>query len=177
MGMELVWVKAEIENSSYVDELRDSLGYMLPDMSYKPEENPHITILPGFGFRDESIPYGINHLEYATQNSSLIGHSFAVNGVEWYPSPERPMVLMLNITLDLSYERDRLVDIIDRYDSEHIHTPVDSHITLYNALNDSDWNDVSDKTVQKTQDLVDACCGSDQWTETVSDIVVETWGR
>lgn len=177
MSMELVWVRAEVENAEYINHLREQIGYVLPDMSYKPEKDPHITILPGLGFRDEDGIYGVNHLEYASKHSPLIGHSFRVTGLEWFPSPERPMVLMLGVELDLESERGRLTDIIDRYDSEHIHTPVSSHITLYNARDGENWDDVTTETIRETNEIIDMFAGYDVWTETIEDVVVEKWGR
>lgn len=176
MTMELVWVRACLENAEYINQLREQIGHVLPDMSYKPERNPHITVLPGLGFRDTDSIYGVNHLQYAAGHSPLIGHSFRVTGLEWFPSRERPMVLMLTVDLDLESERGRLTDIIDRYDSEHIHTPVAAHITLYNARDGENWENVSNETIRETEDIINMFAGRDVWTETISDVVVETWG-
>lgn len=111
-------------SSELFDETFTQVGYEL-------ETNPHITLVPKYKMSgDVDLP-------------DVSGEYVDVSGYRFYPSEEKPMVVMLDVSndQDIYHWRHYLVNGIGRENIQYnLHPP---HITLFKAGDSGDENKVS----------------------------------
>lgn len=122
------WIYADVAEKTMIPALNEAWSDEFAEYGYAVEKEPHITLVPGFD--DSDIEVTIPSIE-RPQPVEIAGYRF-------YPSIEEPMVVMLDISDDMTVNiwRDELIEQIDSDKIKHDVAP--PHITLFKAGNPSE---------------------------------------
>lgn len=142
------WIYLEVDESAIKPIAQRLYNKDLERAGYKIEENPHITLVPGYQTnKDVELPM-VNHAQ-----------PVEVSGFRFYPDIEDPMVVMIDVS-DASIVklwRDELIHQIGESNIQYDITP--PHITLFKAGDSGDEFDFSiepelrNRILDETEDI------------------------
>jgi len=109
-----------------VEDIRDRLWDELWAPEGYEKVRPHLTVHPGFSVDNETASRIAGRLVYA------VGEAVRVTGVEYYPGPDEPAVVMLGCETDnIGWWRDSIEDAIEDAGGTIDTEPVPAHMTLF----------------------------------------------
>lgn len=125
------YVSASISDEIAVHKLRDKLYERVGLGTEYRLSDAHITILPSF-----EIPRDYTHaLDKKLAELDLEGRTVEIHGVGIWPNVQNPRVVLLDCTIDLSDEREELLDVLRDIGVRDLPEPVKPHITLFKCDN------------------------------------------
>lgn len=154
------WAHAQVPNSP-VRNLQSRLySDELSEYNYELEENPHITLVPGFDLKGDI-------------DTPKISGDVGVRGYRFHPSERKPMVVMLDVSDSdvLSGAREELLDQIGRENVEFGLHPF--HVTIFKAGDTGDEEQFS--VPEEVADRIVSKCESHPSSLPIEDVVVDSW--
>lgn len=124
--MARAYISAKPENSIWIKTLRDEISVITEASPHYSKVSPHITVVPPFSLKDENR----EEVTKLAKQTGLEGKRVKINGLSVYSNIHNPLVLMLDIDVDMNGEREHLISQIKDYTNGSIKDPVDPHITL-----------------------------------------------
>lgn len=124
------WARYDINFHSIIDSVWKSLEDEVPN-HYRKERNPHITVHPGFQFKEEQKGR-FEHYVYEIFPTNL---TLDINGFYYHPSNYQPMVICLDVNTNIEFRRKQkqLEELISVNGGENIMDSVPPHITVYKS--------------------------------------------
>lgn len=157
------WAYADIPNEQLTPIQRTVFKDEWRKLGYEIENNPHITIVPGYESNED------------VTKPSLKKQKIQVSGFNFYPSESKPMVVMLDVSQssELSRLREEFVSQIGRENIKYGLHPY--HVTLFKAGDSGDENEF-----QITEEVADSIVSSCREATTpsslsIKNIRIENW--
>jgi 2'-5' RNA ligase len=124
------WIYLDVAEKTVAPILDRTWSDEFAEYGYAIEKDPHITLIPGFDDSDVEI----------TMPSIENPQPIKITGYRFWPSIEEPMVVMLDVSNDMTVNiwRDELMEQID--DNKIKYDIAPPHITLFKAGNSGDEN-------------------------------------
>jgi 2'-5' RNA ligase len=116
------WIYLEVDDESVDSIISEAWFDELEDEGFEIEKDPHITLIPGY--QSKSVPELLNISD---------SQSIEVSGIRCWPSHEKPMVVMLDVSDSMLVDvwRDEMLSRIGEGAVEYDIVP--AHITLFKA--------------------------------------------
>jgi 2'-5' RNA ligase len=125
--MTRAYISAKLEHDLRLRSLRDRLYNCIDGSKYYRKIDPHITVIPPFNIKDGHE----EEVQELVDKSSLTGKEVVINSLAVWENISKPYVVMLNISIDMEEERERLLDGLEGMTVNDIPQPVRPHITLF----------------------------------------------
>lgn len=121
------YASLRVREHDRVEAIRDEVWERLDPPSGYEKSEPHITIHPGFTCEHGTASRIAGVLAY------VVGHEIEVTGLSFWPSPEEPMVVKLDLDADLGVFRQTIEGHVRADGGTIDREPVPAHITLFKS--------------------------------------------
>lgn len=125
--MQPYWAGLTVRDHREVLSLRDELWERFGEPAGYDRVDPHITIHPGFSVPDKGAANIAGTLVEAVGDSARLGP------LQFWPSPEEPMVVKLSVEADLSSYRTDIIREVALERGTIDRQPVPMHMTLFKS--------------------------------------------
>lgn len=159
------WIYLDIAEETMESAVENTWFDELKSYGYEIEKNPHITLIPGYD--DTSVD-----LEVPSVGRP---QPVEVSGYRFWPSMEKPMVVMLDVSDDMRVNiwRDDLVEQIGRKNIDGELSP--PHITLFKAGDTGDEDSFNIDTATRDK-IIDSVSEADLPSHVaMTEVRIEEW--
>lgn len=125
--MTRTYISAKLEDDLRLRSLRDEVYNCVNGSKYYKKVDPHITVIPPFNVKSGCE----EEVENIVNDSKVTGNKVEINNLAVWENISKPYVVMLDVSVDLSDERDRLLEELKPIAAGKVTNPVRPHITLF----------------------------------------------
>lgn len=142
------YITSHLENEQRIKRLRNDLWGVVDMSSHYMKVDPHITVIPPFRY-----PEGVeDDIRDMTEDSPLVGRDVDVHRIGVYKNIHKPFVVLLDVSVDMEDEREKLYEELLQLSEGKIPEPVRPHITLFKTK--GWWSDIDEQTKKVIQNEI-----------------------
>lgn len=125
-------IEATLSDEERIKQIRDELYDSLPGTeNHYHKLDPHLTILPPFQVDSETA----HKVRELNTEQSFEGESVQIHGASVWPSLNNPRVLLLDVSVSFTEQRDTIYEYLKNIDTTFKYDPVPFHISLFKCDN------------------------------------------
>lgn len=137
------YVSAKLEHESRIIEIQNSLFERVGVNGYE-KQDIHITVYPNFTIHKDNV----SELTEFVESIPLEGREVQIHGSGVWPSIKNPRVVLLDCSIDIESEREKIEQKLQTLNTTSSREPVTPHITLFKCNDATHLKDATKKQIQ-----------------------------